>query len=473
MPEMADPSPTPKTPWRVICLVALVPALDAVFRLGRIHPDEVFQFLEPAMTRAFGFGVTAWEWQVGLRNWFVPGVFSYVLRALSAVGVNDVQLRRAALEVPQYALHVGMLGAVFRLAARRVTFDAARLATLLVGLYPVLIWFGGRTMGESFSAAALVWGLERLDANEKGAGPFIGGLLLGFAEITRYGSAAVIVPAMFWLLITRRWRTFALSAAAGGLVALALGFLDLQTWGSWFHSLRKYLDFNVISGQAEQQFGAAPWHAETIKLPWYITGFIVAPWALAGFIWWGGHRASRVWLFVVPSLVYVAAISATPHKELRFIYPALVLLTVAAAPACAEWVLSLRTAALWQRAGAVTLFGATLALFFVPTPLDVQRPEQFQLTVKASRGATGFILMNDGLWGSGGFFYLGQNLPWCPCDTPQDGCFQSGSRDPRFNRAIYYNDLLNPTRNAQSVAAFVSAGFHVVEHRGEATYLER
>ncbi len=46
------------------------------------------------MTRAFGFGVVAWEWQVGLRNWFVPGFFSYLLRALEAVGVHDVQLRR-------------------------------------------------------------------------------------------------------------------------------------------------------------------------------------------------------------------------------------------------------------------------------------------------------------------------------------------------------------------------------------------
>jgi len=473
---MADPSPAPKTPWRDICLVALVPALDAVLRLGRIHPDEVFQFLEPAMNRAFGFGVVAWEWQEGLRNWFVPGLFAFILRALEAIGIHDVQLRRAAIEVPQYALHVGMLGAVYRLAARRVTPSAARLTVWLVGLFPLVIWFGGRTMGESFSAAALVWGLERLDADEKAErwAPVIGGLLLGLAEITRYGSAAVIVPALLWVLVTRRFRAFAYCAATGLLVAFALGLLDLLTWGHWFHSLARYLDFNVISGRAGQQFGAERWHlAVSPLLPWYTTGFLVAPWALAGFAWWVKHRQTRVWLFVVPTAIYVVAISATPHKELRFIYPALVLLTVAAAPACAQWVLSLRLAPMWQRASAVMLAGATLSLFVVRTPFDVQRPEQFQLIVKASRSATGFVLMNEGLWGSGGFFYLGKNLPWCPCDTPDDGCFQSGTRDPRFNRAIFYNDLLNPVRNEQSVAAFVATGFHVVERRGEATYLER
>lgn len=461
-------APKPKTPWLDICLVALVPALDAVFRLGRIHPDEVFQFLEPALHRAFGFGITAWEWQAGLRNWFVPGIFSWLLRGLEAIGIHDVQARRALLEVPQYALQVGLLAAVYRLAARRVSARAARLAVWLTGLYPLLVWFGGRTMGESFSAAALVWGLERLDANEneEKAAPVIGGLLFGFAEITRYGSAAVIVPSLLWLLFTKRFRAFALTVGTGVLVAVALGFLDKQTWGDWFHSLRAYLDFNVISNGAAAQFGALPWYT-------YAGGFIIAPWAIAGYIRWYRHPTQRVWLMVVPAVIYVVAISATPHKELRFMYPALLMLTAAAAGSSAEWLLSLNAAPLFHRAAAAMLTAVTLLLFVVKTPFDVQRPEQFQLTVKASRGATGYVLMNEGLWGSGGFFYLGQNVPWCTCDTPQDGCWQTAARDGRFNRGIFYNDVLNPQRNQQSIATFVAAGFRVVETRGEATSFER
>ncbi len=463
-----------KTPWRDICLVALVPALDAVLRLGRIHPDEVFQFLEPALSRAFGFGITAWVWQVGLRNWFVPGLFAYMLRALEAVGVHDVQARRAFLELPQYALQVGMLGAVYRLSARRVSPFAARLAVWLVGLYPVMIWFGGRTMGESFSAAALVWGLERLDAREEKWAPLSGGLLLGLAELTRYGSAAVIVPALLWLLATQRWRAFGLATAAGAAVALALGFLDLQTWGDWFHSLRKYIDFNIVSGEAAQQFGASPWYAESLKVPWYAVGLIAAPWALAGYARWVTRPLTRVWLLLVPTGVYVLAISLTPHKELRFIYPALVLLTVAAAPACAEWLVGLKSAPMWQRAVAVGLLASTAALFIVKTPFDVQRPEQFQLTVKASRGAgSGLVVMNEGVWGSGGFFYLGKNVPWCPCDFPQDGCFQAAAHDLRFNRGLFWRDSGNPQRNADSIAAFVAAGFRVAEERGDAVFFER
>ncbi|HEX8537633.1 MAG TPA: mannosyltransferase, partial [Cystobacter sp.] len=43
--------------------VALLPALLAVAQLGRIHPDEVYQLLEPAWFRAHGYGVLAWEWR--------------------------------------------------------------------------------------------------------------------------------------------------------------------------------------------------------------------------------------------------------------------------------------------------------------------------------------------------------------------------------------------------------------------------
>jgi hypothetical protein len=265
----------------------------------------------------------------------------------------------------------------------------------------------------------------------------------------------------------------ALSAATGALVALALGFLDLQTWGDWFHSLRTYIEFNILSDAAAKQFGASPWHAEALKVPWYVGGFIAAPWALAGFTRWPSHPLTRVWLFIVPALVYVLAISLTPHKELRFIYPALVLITVAAAPACAQWLLTLTTAPMWQRAAAFGLLSMTAALFVVKTPFDVQRPEQFQLTVKASRTGSGLVVMNEGVWGSGGFFYLGKIEPWCTCDFPHDGCFQAAARDARYNRGIYWQDSGNPQRNEQSVAAFVSVGFHVAEQRGEAVYFER
>jgi hypothetical protein len=479
--RMSTPeTPTPKTPWAEVALAALPALFHALWFLGRLHPDEVYQSLEVALHKVYGFGIVAWEWQVpantgpgaqpwGIRNWAVPGVIAGLFKLAAALGIDSVMGRRVLVALPQTALHAAMLAAVWRLAARRVGAPAARLALWLVALYGPVVWFGARTMSESLSVAFLVWGLERLD--DEGAAPrgwALGGVLLGFAQVTRYGSAAVIAPAMLWLLVTRRWRPFAFATAGGLLVAAGLGLLDKVTWGEWFHSFIHYVRFNVLSSSAAQQFGALPW--------WhYLQRLLVAPWAAVGFWCWRGAPAQRAGLSVAAGVGYLLAISATAHKEDRFVYPTLVLLVVAAAPAFASWALARWKAGGAGRLAAGALAAAQLAFFVFPSPFDVQRKEQFQLTVKASRGATGLVVMNEGLWGAGGYFYLGRDIPWCTCDFPHDGCFQVAAKDARFNRGIYWSNggEAERERDARSIAAFEQAGFRVVERRGQATYFER
>ncbi len=483
---MSAPAPEPvKTPWRDVTLVALVASVDAVLRLGRLHPDEVFQHLEPAMLKAYGAGITAWEWQVGLRNWAIPGLFAGLLKLGDAIGLHDVQARRALLELPQLLLHAGMLGAVWRLANRRVGPRAAWWSVVLVGFSAPLVWFAGRTLGESLSTAFLVWGLERLDARSapfdsaqgERTAAFLGGVLLGGAEVARYGSAAVIVPALLVLAAQRRWKDLGLATAGGALVALLLGLLDKLTWGAtlasprfggFWHSLLEYLDFNVLSGRAAQQFGAEPW--------WFYAGSLfVAPFAVVGLARWWKDASARSWLLVAPALAYLVAISATPHKEPRFAYPAVVLLVVAGTPAFAAWALVVFQRGFgWKGLFASASVAGAAAFFFVPTPYDVQRPEQFQFTVRASRGGHGLVVMNEGVWGSGGTFYLGAGKVFCTCDFPRDPCFSQGAaRDPRFDRGIYTLDTGNQERNDDTKRAFEALGFHLAAEATNTWYFER
>ncbi|MBL8918143.1 MAG: glycosyltransferase family 39 protein [Myxococcaceae bacterium] len=507
--EVVTPEAGLRPPWRLLLVLAAVPLLEAVFRMGRLHPDEVFQSLDPAMHRAFGYGVLAWEWQVGLRNWFVPGVFSWLLQLAQVFGVQDVQARRFVLALPQYALHVAMLAALWRLAARRIGTAFAPWAVVLVALNPLVIFFACRAMSESFSAAFLVWGLERLDAEEadgdwKVAG--LGGVLLGFAQVTRYGSAAFIAPALVVLAVQRRWRALGACVAGGVLVALGLGVLDKVTWGSlpnarwggWWHSFQEYLDFNIIKGKSAS-FGTSPWHAYLPRL--------LAPVGLVGVVLWRWSRA-RVWLFVVPSLVYLVSVSATPHKEDRFLYPMLVLLCVAGAPAVAQcaaaafgkleaapaaWMKTVGARALVVVVVVATLLPAVPALMplgavpaWARTGFLPERPELFRLTARASREGTGLVVMNEGLWGSGGAFWSnGSNLfmrnqdPsatasrwWCTCDFPEEPCFQAAQQLPMLNRVILAGPM-DPERYGHAKQLFEGAGFSLVEMDGEAWYFAR
>lgn len=523
---MSSPAAEQRTPWVEIAIAALPAALHALLLLGRLHPDELFQSLEIALHRAYGYGVVPWEWQVppnaalatqpwGIRNHLVPMVLATLFKLGDVMGLSSVMGRRVLAEVPQFLLHVAMLGAVFRVAARRVSHQLARPCLWLVALYGPLVWFGGRTMSESFSTAFLVWGLERLDDQEAQPGSWAwGGALLGLAQVTRYGSAAVIVPAMIWLLLNRRFRTFALAAAGGLVVAFFLGLLDKLTWGQWFHSLIHYVRFNVTSGQAALSFGAQPWwtYVPRLLLPpfafvglfltarrdrWLQPGVVVlllcaalaviaerSP-SMAKFSPWFGlfgalalgwlllkRDTKRPTIFIAAGLGYAVVISATAHKEDRFLYPALILFTVAAAPPFVAWAKELRVVS-QRAAGVVALSGFCFFLF--PSPYDVLRKEQFQLAVKASHGVTGLVIMNEGMWGSPGYFYLGKNVPWCPCDFPEDGCFQHAARDSRFNRGIYWSNggEAEKLRDARSKAAFEAAGFHLVEQRGLASLFER
>lgn len=436
---------------RLAAGVALVPALVAVFQLGRLHPDEVYQTLDPANFKAFGFGVLAWEWQVGLRNWAVPGLFAFLLKLGAALGIDDPQARRAWLEVPQYALHVAALLAVYRWTARRVPTWHAVMAIPLIGLYGPVVHFAGRTMGESFSTAFLILALERIDAARTDARwhvPLVGGAMLGCAVVTRYGSAVVVVAALGWLLAVRAWRPLLFTVVGGAAVALALGVLDLATWGDLFHSLKKYVDFNLVSGQAEAQFGREP---ATFYLPYL---GLLALWV------WPGLFFARASLFSVCGAAYVVAITLTAHKEPRFLYPGMVLLMVAAVPFWIELAVKRSAAVLL---GASVL--ASVALLFFKTPFQPERPEQFRLVVKAARQATGLVIVNEGLWGAPGFFYLGKNIPWFPCDFAEDGRFQQAMATPGFNRAVIWDD--------RALEQLQAAGFQVLEVDGPAKLLGR
>ncbi|MBF5042856.1 mannosyltransferase [Aggregicoccus sp. 17bor-14] len=468
---MHAPLPTPGPPARarllLLCAGALLPAALAVAQLGRVHPDEVYQFLEPAWHRAHGYGVLAWEWREGLRNWALPLLASWLLRLAALLGLDHPLAYRALLALPQAALHGAVLAAAYRSSLRRTGSGAAALlATALLALYGPVLVFAGRTLGESFSAAFLVLAVCALDgapregnAQELRHGLW-GGLWLGLSVVARYGSAVFVLAALAWLAAARRLRALGGVLLAGGAVAAGLAALDAWSWGAPLHSLLAYLRFNVLSDGAVRQFGAQP------------PGFYLAPLALALPLWGllalpaatRSLRARHLALAPVMALAYLAAVAATPHKEDRFLYPALVLLALAAAPAAASALRSLGSARARTGGALAALLLGLLPLWGYPA-LDL-RGDQLRAIVRASRGgATGLLIVNEGLWGAGGFFYLGRPIPWTTCDWPRDAAFQGALADPRFNRAV--------TFEGRALAELQAGGFRVVGQEGRETLLAR
>jgi hypothetical protein len=451
--------------------LAAIPSLIAVWQLGRIHPDEVYQYLEPAFWRVHGYGVMAWEWHRGLRNWAVPGVIAACIRVAELFGLSDPRAVRAVIALPQWALNVFALVAVFRFSRRRVPEGAARLALALVALTGSFAIYAGRTLGESLSAALLWIAFEALDravwpeTSPEGRVPrwargpawagAVAGMALGLSVVARYGSALFVVAAVGWLFAMRRWRPLIACVVAGALVALGLGALDWVSWGAPFHSLVAYLQYNVFSGDAARQFGSAP--ASFYFLPLLA---LCPLWALAGIGLSLRYERPRVSAPLVASGVYLLALLATAHKEERFLYPGVAVLWLAAAPWVARAVLS---AGRWRGVAVGAALVASGVTFAFGPEL---RGDQFRGIVEATRGdAHGLVIVNEGLWGAGGFFYVGKRIPWFTCDWPRDASFRNAMRDRRFDRAV--------TFEGRALDELKAAGFRVMDQVGRETVLAR
>jgi phosphatidylinositol glycan class B len=470
-PEDAEPGPAldvigpartapARIAWWLIVPFALAPIVLAVLQLGRWHPDEVYQFLEPAWFRVHGYGVRSWEWHVGLRNWSVPLVFAFFLQIAQSLGIDHPRAYRALVALPQLVLHAAMLVAAYHYVERRLTSQgraATWLGLALVAAFAPVLYLAGRTMGESLSAAFLVLACDALDRDDRPARQgALGGLFLGLAVVVRYGSAAFAVSMLVWLVLRRRWPALAAACTAGAVVAAGLAALDWATWGQPLHSLLKYLEFNVLTDRSAQRFGAAPvWSYLPLLAVWF------PAWAGVGIpaAW---YRERFVPLGAFASAAYLVAISLTPHKEDRFVYPALVLFALAGAPGVVWLIWRIRAVSWRALAAAAALAAGSIAWAVMP---DV-RGDQFRAQVKATRdpAATGLLIVNEGLWGSGGFFYIGRNLPWYNCDFPEHA-LQIVRANPRVNRVI--------TFEGRAIPELQSVGFRIVDRVGRETILAR
>src|SRR5581483_5031018 len=128
-----------------------------------VHPDEVFQYLEPAHRLLFGHGVVTWEQRAGMRAWLLPVLVSLPM------GLGGWIAPRSGLHIllPGLAMAAASLGVVWAAwrLGERVSPLHARLAAFAAATWSELVYFAPHAMSETAAvdltlpAAALL--LER------------------------------------------------------------------------------------------------------------------------------------------------------------------------------------------------------------------------------------------------------------------------------------------------------------------------
>jgi len=289
-------------------------------------PDEVFQTLEPAHGLIHGYGFRAWEFEDGARSWFFPGVLAGFLWTFERLG-----LERPAEYVPAFKLlfcGLGLLtaGGCWTLArSLGASRSAAAAGAAVFALAAPMIYFSPRALGETASAAPIVWAFAlalRPGASRRALG--WAAVLLTAAVLIRLQNGLFCLGLLAILAGQRRWADVRFSFAALCLGALYFGALDWMTWGRPFHSALVYIQFNLIEGKSSL-FGTAPWFYYLIT---YWTSMPLLS-AIGGVLFLVGYRRA-------PGLSWTALIAfgslwLIPHKEFRFVVPALPLMCVVAA----------------------------------------------------------------------------------------------------------------------------------------------
>ena len=193
-----------------------------------------------------------------------------------------------------------------------------------------LPFYCSRTLPNTFALALTNLGLADW---VQGGAPRRCVLLLTFAAVVlRCDALLLLAPVGLHLLLSRQLSLKQAVATGGGAVLLSLLVsvpLDSLLWRRPLWPEAEVLLFNTVENRSGE-WGTSPWH-------WYFTSAL--PRALLGALplcAMGAALERRARPLLSVALCYVALYSLLPHKEVRFLFPALPLFNAAAAAALAR-----------------------------------------------------------------------------------------------------------------------------------------
>jgi GPI mannosyltransferase 3 len=459
------------------------------------HPDEFFQYLEPAWHHLTGAGVETWEWRRGVRSWALPGYNGAWMALLLQLGVRDGVLIATLVRLHWALLSLVLVWAGWRggmLLARRlgaqapvpsesttesVTESVTDLApagwqgglagALLCAGFPWLVRFATHTFSEMASTLCLVVAMvlagelvEAVPPRRYRKAIAIGVLLgLGVGLRMQYGPVALVLG--LWLLVGRRFRQFAVVVLASIVVLLGFGLLDFLTWKSFFASYVRYVQFNILEGGAAT-FG-------TLPMQWYVSQFLHRlPYGLAVLTLACLLGLRRSWALVLAAAAVVSVHSVQAHKEERFVVLFWPLMLIAAGGYLGAWAgRATSERARWPRSPRVRLSVAAVVVAGIlldgglhcrGNDFDLP-PERFAAQAWVGRQADVTGLLYDEPLYVGGYLWFGRTLP------------QVQYKPELLDNPLFSHVLAG--RNSEPARLAERAGFQVVHTEGDFVVLGR
>ncbi|KAK3234757.1 hypothetical protein CYMTET_55000 [Cymbomonas tetramitiformis] len=265
-----------------------------------------------------------------------------------------------ALYVVRIALAAASVASLarFRLALTEVLGSlTSRLFALLYCLQFHPLFYAGRPLPNVFAVTLTTWAMAKflllLNRSNNGCDPrppapveVLAPLAVAMI-VLRCDVILLIAPVALFLLAARKITLLegvVIGVTVGALALTATVLLDSMFWRRYLWPEGEVLLFNTVENRSSE-YGTSPFH-------WYFTSalprslLVAYPLALAG-----GILERRVRGLLIVAIAFIVLYSQLPHKELRFIFPAVPLLNACAAAALGRIFQNAAKSAIWRWLG--------------------------------------------------------------------------------------------------------------------------
>lgn len=377
------------------------------------HPDEIFQYLEPAHKLVFGYGIETWEYHYGMRGWLLPLLLAGPMALGHAVAPDSalyLQLPRLASMLFTLLIPI----AAYRIGAQRSTRHGL-VAFAVMAVWYETIYFSAHILTEVLAtstflmAAALMMDGNAARLNKR---YFIGGLLFGLTFAFRFHYAPAI--AIFVIIqCGRDLRGCWLPAMGGGLLALTIaGLADIACGATPLWWIIANVTQNIVHNRSAD-FGISPFYWYAIALVGYWL------WATPVILTAMLPVARRYRALLSASLVNLLLLSLIGHKEYRFILLTSTIFVMVAAIGSLDLIDRWREEKATLRKnlaiaiGIWTLLSASIAMGpYMRNRWANLSPELMAAqTLSTKAGICGVGLHRMDFWHTGGYSYLHRPVP--------------------------------------------------------------
>jgi Alg9-like mannosyltransferase family len=300
----------------IILSVGLAIRVNACFySKGIACPDEHQQYVEQAGRYAYGYSMTFWEQERGVRSPIFPVFLGLHLIALNFLGITDpvtqASVLRMVLSLCSFAVLVAFAIREYNTGNRAAAVFLLSWTSLSAGMVFITI----RTTSESGLIAPFLLGVYLTHKS-----PFWSGILFGIAFAIRFQAGILIAGVLFTLLLASKrtpkcsgFRTLVKVVCGLSIALLACGLVDKLTYGDWFRSPIEYFRANILEN-VNADYGIEPWDYYLNNIEDSVFAFVLIPiFALLG--------CFVQWRLAIPAVAFLLVHSFVAHKEVRFIWP--------------------------------------------------------------------------------------------------------------------------------------------------------